>query len=85
MELLVELDAQHESKSRQQTGKKKQAGSMHAEMAQDLKEIEEKQAKLHELMESIYQAAIAQLAALPLILPLTLISPLTLTRTRTRT
>ena len=57
MELLVELDAQHESKSRQQTGKKKQAGSMHAEMAQDLKEIEEKRAKLHELMESIYQVS----------------------------
>jgi len=55
IELLVELDAQHDSKSRQQTGKKKQAGSMHAEMAQDIKDIEEKQAKLKDLMESIYQ------------------------------
>jgi len=55
VELLVELDAQHDSKSRQQTGKKKQAGTMHAEMAQDIKDIEEKQAKLKDLMESIYQ------------------------------
>ena len=55
VELLVELDAQHDSKSRQQTGKKKQAGTMHAEMAQDIKDIEEKQDKLKELMESIYQ------------------------------
>ena len=55
VELLVELDTQHESKSRQQTGKKKQAGTMHAEMAQDIKDIQEKQAKLKDLMESIYQ------------------------------
>jgi len=33
VELLVEIDAQHESKSRQQTGKKKKAGTMHAELA----------------------------------------------------
>lgn len=55
VEVEVELAAQYESKSRQQTGKKKAKGTVHADLAQELRDIEEQQAALGEKIDELFK------------------------------
>ena len=54
-ELLAELKALHDNKTRQQSGKKKNAGSMPAALAKELGEIDEKTEALTIMMNTLFQ------------------------------